>query len=143
MKWFHYGTWFKIVRNLISTFIFYFQLGLIFEPLLNSFNSTVSVASMEELYRSTMIWVDQHCSLVEIRPGKHRWYCCNSSISDFWPKLLSLELIIFSFLFLAVSDKLRYLSTTTDILSDPPSTLQEEVLKALSPSGAGSSTSLL
>lgn len=32
----------------------------------------------------------------------------------------------------AVSDKLRYLSTTTDILSDPPSTLQEEVVKALS-----------
>lgn len=46
-----------------------FQLGLLFEPLLNSYNTTVSVASMEELYRSAMIWVDQHCSLVEIRPG--------------------------------------------------------------------------
>ncbi|XP_031624205.1 MLX-interacting protein isoform X2 [Contarinia nasturtii] len=86
-------------------------LGLIFEPLLNSYNSTVSVASMDELYRSAMIWVDQHCSLVEIRP--------------------------------AVSDKLRYLSTTTDILSDPPSTLQEEVLKAISSNNVGSSTNLL
>lgn len=44
--------------------------GLIFEPLLDSFNSTVSVASLEELYRTTMLWVDQHCSLVELRPGK-------------------------------------------------------------------------
>lgn len=73
--------------------------GLIFEPLLNSFNSTVSVASIDELYRTAKLWVDQNCSLVELRP--------------------------------AVSNKLRYLSTTTDILSDPPSTLHEEVMKAI------------
>lgn len=54
----------------LKTRFVFFQLGLIFEPLLNSYNTTVSVASMEELYRSAMIWVDQHCSLVEIRPGK-------------------------------------------------------------------------
>ncbi|XP_035779209.1 histone-lysine N-methyltransferase 2D-like isoform X2 [Anopheles albimanus] len=74
--------------------------GLIFEPLMNSYNQTVSVASMDEMCRSSQLWVDQHCSLVELRP--------------------------------AVSNKLRQLSTTTDVLSDPPSSLQEEVLKAIS-----------
>ncbi|XP_062546534.1 carbohydrate-responsive element-binding protein isoform X2 [Armigeres subalbatus] len=74
--------------------------GLIFEPLMNSFNQTVSVASLDEMCRSSQLWVDQHCSLVELRP--------------------------------AVSNKLRQLSTTTDILSDPPTSLQEEVLKAIS-----------
>lgn len=74
--------------------------GLIFEPLMNSFNQTVSVASLDEMCRSSQLWVDQHCSLVELRP--------------------------------AVSNKLRQLSTTTDILSDPPTSLREEVLKAVS-----------
>ncbi|XP_021701396.1 protein WBSCR14 homolog isoform X2 [Aedes aegypti] len=73
--------------------------GLIFEPLMNTFNQTVSVASLDEMCRSCQLWVDQHCSLVELRP--------------------------------AVSNKLRQLSTTTDILSDPPTSLQEEVLKAM------------
>ncbi|XP_049529710.1 uncharacterized protein LOC125948076 isoform X1 [Anopheles darlingi] len=74
--------------------------GLIFEPLMNSYNQTVSVASMDEMCRTSQLWVDQHCSLVELRP--------------------------------AVSNKLRQLSTTTDVLSDPPSSLQEEVIKAIS-----------
>uniref|UniRef100_A0A182T957 BHLH domain-containing protein n=1 Tax=Anopheles maculatus TaxID=74869 RepID=A0A182T957_9DIPT len=47
--------------------------GLIFEPLLNSYNQTVSVASMDEMYRTSQLWVDQHCSLVELRPGKE-WF---------------------------------------------------------------------
>jgi MAX-like protein X len=71
--------------------------GLIFEPLMNSYNSTVSVASLEELCRTAQLWVDNSCSLVEIRP--------------------------------AVSNKLRELSTTTDILSDNPTSLQEEVMR--------------
>lgn len=107
---------------------FRFQLGLIFEPLLSSFNSTVSVASMDELYRTAMLWVDQNCSLIEIRPGNIR------SPNNYFCRFVNF-LIFFSFLVhtkTAVSDKLRYLSTTTDILSDPPSTLQEEVLKAIS-----------
>lgn len=56
-------------EKLIYRTIFHSQLGLIFEPLLNSYNSTVSVASMDELHRTTMLWVDQNCSLIEIRPG--------------------------------------------------------------------------
>lgn len=86
--------------------------GLIFEPLMNTFNQTVSVASLDEMCRSSQLWVDQHCSLVELRP--------------------------------AVSNKLRQLSTTTDILSDPPTSLQEEVLKAVAttmPALPGSSSS--
>lgn len=45
------------------------QFGFLFEPLLLSFNATVSVASMEDLHRTAMLWVDQNCSLVELRPG--------------------------------------------------------------------------
>ncbi|KNC27288.1 hypothetical protein FF38_13292 [Lucilia cuprina] len=74
-------------------------LGLILEPLLTSYTSTVSSASLDELRRTAFLWVDQHCSLIDLRP--------------------------------AVSNKLKYLSMKTDILSDPPSTLQEEIAKAV------------
>ncbi|XP_067621902.1 MLX-interacting protein-like isoform X2 [Eurosta solidaginis] len=74
-------------------------LGLILEPLLSSYTSSVSSANLEELRRTAFLWVDQHCSLIDLRP--------------------------------AVSNKLKYLSMKTDILSDPPSTLQEEVAKAI------------
>lgn len=38
----------------------------------------------------------------------------------------------------AITNKLRYLSMTTDILADPPSSLQEEVLRAVeNSSGSG------
>ncbi|XP_073824412.1 MLX interacting protein mondo isoform X3 [Musca autumnalis] len=74
-------------------------LGLILEPLLSSYTSTVSSASLDELRRTAFLWVDQHCSLIDLRP--------------------------------AVSNKLKYLSMKTDILSDPPSTLRDEVEKAV------------
>ncbi|CAD6997146.1 ras guanine nucleotide exchange factor V [Ceratitis capitata] len=74
-------------------------LGLILEPLLSSYTASVSSASLEELRRTAFLWVDQHCSLIDLRP--------------------------------AVSNKLKYLSMKTDILSDPPSTLQDEVAKAV------------
>ncbi|XP_076674061.1 MLX interacting protein mondo isoform X3 [Andrena cerasifolii] len=61
--------------------------SILLEPLMISFNTSVSTASIEDLYRSTILWVEQHCSLVDLRP--------------------------------AVLNSLRYLSTTTDILSDP------------------------
>lgn len=34
-----------------------------------SFNTSVSTASIEDLYRSTILWVEQHCSLVDLRPA--------------------------------------------------------------------------
>lgn len=88
----------------------YWVFGLIFEPMMQSFNSTVSVASMDDLIRTTNNWVDQHCSLIELRP--------------------------------AVSNKLRTLSTTTDLLAERPTSLQQEVQKAMIKSNScGSSTS--
>ncbi|RZF45548.1 hypothetical protein LSTR_LSTR005750 [Laodelphax striatellus] len=46
----------------------FWLLSLICEPLLVSFNNTVSTASLDDLYRTTLIWVEQHCSLVDLRP---------------------------------------------------------------------------
>lgn len=88
---------------------------------MNTFNQTVSVASLDEMCRSCQLWVDQHCSLVELRPGMS----CNVPVD------VPINNEFNSFCFTAVSNKLRQLSTTTDILSDPPTSLQEEVLKAM------------
>ncbi|XP_034182365.2 MLX interacting protein mondo isoform X2 [Osmia lignaria lignaria] len=43
--------------------------SILLEPLMISFNTSVSTASIEDLYRSTMLWVEQHCSLVDLRPA--------------------------------------------------------------------------
>ncbi|KAK9295595.1 hypothetical protein QLX08_010145 [Tetragonisca angustula] len=43
--------------------------SILLEPLMISFNSSVSTASVEDLYRSTILWVEQHCSLVDLRPA--------------------------------------------------------------------------
>lgn len=45
------------------------QFSALLEPLMLSFNASVSTASIEDLYRSTILWVEQHCSLVDLRPG--------------------------------------------------------------------------
>lgn len=95
-------------------------MGLILEPLLASYTSTVSSASLDELRRTAFLWVDQHCSLIDLRPGKKLWFNSNFGI-----------LIIICIILLAVTNKLKYLSMHTDIVSEPPSTLQEEVAKAL------------
>ncbi|XP_063225432.1 MLX-interacting protein isoform X2 [Bacillus rossius redtenbacheri] len=71
--------------------------SILFEPLLETFNSAVSTSSLEDLYRSTLLWVEQHCSLVELRP--------------------------------AVLNSLRYLCTSTDILTNPGK-LPEEARRA-------------
>lgn len=59
-------------RNIISShsLTVYKQFSILLEPLMVSFNTSVSTASIEDLYRSTMLWVEQHCSLVDLRPGK-------------------------------------------------------------------------
>jgi MAX-like protein X len=88
---------------------------------MTTFNQTVSVGSMDEMCRTSLLWVDQHCSLVELRPGI--LFVSNTNDRD-----------LTNFFFLAISNKLRHLSTTTDILSDPPSTLREEVMKAIASS---------
>lgn len=44
------------------------QLSLLCEPLLASFNAQVSTHSLNDLYRTTLNWVDQHCTLTVLRP---------------------------------------------------------------------------
>ncbi|XP_063983770.1 carbohydrate-responsive element-binding protein isoform X1 [Diachasmimorpha longicaudata] len=43
--------------------------SILLEPLMVSFNTSVSTASVEDLCRSTILWVEQHCSLVDLRPA--------------------------------------------------------------------------
>lgn len=57
--------------------------SLMVRPLLTSYNSFVSTASLEELYRSTLVWVEQHCTLVELRPivlNSLRYLCTKTDI---------------------------------------------------------------
>ncbi|KAM6970618.1 carbohydrate-responsive element-binding protein [Aplochiton taeniatus] len=42
--------------------------SLIIEPLFESYNGMVSTASVEDLCRTTLSWLDQHCSLPALRP---------------------------------------------------------------------------
>lgn len=43
-------------------------LSLVCEPLLLSFNAQVSTHSIDDLYRTTLQWVEHHCSLLDLRP---------------------------------------------------------------------------
>lgn len=43
--------------------------SVLLEPLLTSYSGAVSTASADELFRSTLLWVEQHCSLVDLRPA--------------------------------------------------------------------------
>uniref|UniRef100_A0A224XIH4 Putative mlx interactor n=1 Tax=Panstrongylus lignarius TaxID=156445 RepID=A0A224XIH4_9HEMI len=45
----------------------FWLLSLICEPLLESFNNYVSTNSLDELYHTTLQWVEQHCTLVILR----------------------------------------------------------------------------
>ncbi|XP_051966033.1 carbohydrate-responsive element-binding protein-like [Xyrauchen texanus] len=42
--------------------------SVIIEPLFESYNGMVSTASVEDLCRTTLSWLDQHCSLPVLRP---------------------------------------------------------------------------
>ncbi|KAM9441048.1 carbohydrate-responsive element-binding protein isoform 2-T2 [Clarias gariepinus] len=42
--------------------------SVIMEPLFESYNVMVSTASLEEMCRTTLSWLDQHCSLPALRP---------------------------------------------------------------------------
>ncbi|KAM5192257.1 MLX-interacting protein [Mantella aurantiaca] len=42
--------------------------SIIIKPLFDSFNDLVSTASIEELYSTTLEWLEQHCSLPALRP---------------------------------------------------------------------------
>ncbi|XP_044131665.1 MLX-interacting protein [Bufo gargarizans] len=72
--------------------------SIIIKPLFDSFNDMVSTTNIDELYSTTLEWLDQHCSLPSLRP--------------------------------MVLKTLRYLSTTTSILSHPLS-LPEQAKQAV------------
>lgn len=57
--------------------------SLFVRPLLISFNNFVSTSSLEDLYRSTLHWVEQHCTLVDLRPvvlNSLRYLCTKTDI---------------------------------------------------------------
>jgi MAX-like protein X len=43
--------------------------SIIITPLFDSYNDMVSTASIDDLCRTTLTWLEQHCSLVQLRPG--------------------------------------------------------------------------
>ncbi|KAG5840226.1 hypothetical protein ANANG_G00186580 [Anguilla anguilla] len=44
------------------------SISIIIRPLFESFNGAVSTSSTEELCQTTLLWLDQHCSLPVLRP---------------------------------------------------------------------------
>lgn len=42
--------------------------SIIIKPLFESFNGMVSTTSLNDLYQTTLSWLDQHCSLPVLRP---------------------------------------------------------------------------
>ncbi|KAL3283251.1 hypothetical protein HHI36_006399 [Cryptolaemus montrouzieri] len=73
----------EYVRNRTVENWKYWIFSLIFRPLLVSFNNVVSTSSMEDLYRSTILWVEQHCTLGDLRPvvlNSLRFLCTKTEI---------------------------------------------------------------
>lgn len=57
--------------------------SLLFRPLLLSFNNFVSTSSLDDLYRTTIVWIEQHCTLVDLRPvvlNSLRYLCTKTDI---------------------------------------------------------------
>lgn len=44
--------------------------SILIQPLLESYCSALAAATYEDLWQAVLNWVDQHCSLVSLRPGK-------------------------------------------------------------------------
>ena len=49
----------------------FYLFSMLGDSLLNSYNANVSTASVDDLSRSAMAWLDQHCSLNQLRPGEY------------------------------------------------------------------------
>jgi len=46
------------------------QFSVIIKPLFESFKGVVSTSSLEELHRTALSWLDEHCSLPVLRPSE-------------------------------------------------------------------------
>ncbi|KAJ8970678.1 hypothetical protein NQ317_012360 [Molorchus minor] len=66
------------------------------------------MSSLDDLYSSTLLWIEQHCTLVDLRPGN---YNKDPTIRQF--------ALAYEFSLLVVLNSLRYVCTKTDILSEP------------------------
>lgn len=60
----------KLFDNKTSLFLDKSKFSTIIQGLFDTYNNMVSTASIDELCRTTLAWLDQHCSLVVLRPGK-------------------------------------------------------------------------
>jgi MAX-like protein X len=97
---------------------------------MESFSAAVSSVTYEDLWQSVLSWVDQHCSLMALRPG----------MSLFFQMYIFTCSLIFNISHVSVvMNSLRHLSKTTDILTDP-SRLPDEATRAVC-SADGSVTS--
>ena len=94
-----------------------------------SFNTSVSTTSIDDLCKTTLMWVEQHCSLVDLRPGKNK-------ILRNVRKKLSHRFYLFSIS--AVLRSLKDICTATDILNNP-SNLPQEALAAVNQTGQAKS----
>jgi len=56
----------------LSSWKFYI-FSMLGESLLHSYNNNVSTSSVEDLSRSALAWLDQHCSLNLLRPGELKY----------------------------------------------------------------------
>jgi hypothetical protein len=74
----------------------FFQFSILIQPLLESYSTALSAATYEDLWQSVLNWVDQYCSLIALRPGKHfcfvlpfrhNYLCFVSSGIQFAPEL--------------------------------------------------------
>nr|XP_023013295.1 MLX-interacting protein-like [Leptinotarsa decemlineata]AKG92766.1 Mlx interactor [Leptinotarsa decemlineata] len=73
----------EYVRNRTMDNWKFWIFSLMFKPLLNSFSSFVSSSSLDDLYSSTMLWVEQHCTLGDLRPvvlNSLRYLCTKTEI---------------------------------------------------------------
>ena len=57
------------VRNCTLQNWKYWIFSRLMKPLLESFNASVNTGSVEDMTRSSMSWLDQHCSLIQLRPS--------------------------------------------------------------------------
>lgn len=60
------------------------QFSIIIEPLFESYNGMVSTASAADLCRSTLSWLDQHCSLPALRPSESNTLYTNTDPNIIW-----------------------------------------------------------
>ena len=94
----------------------YWVFSKLMQPLLDTFDRTVSGASMEDLARTSASWLDQHAALVQLRP-----IVLNSLKVRSAARVTGVVENMFLFIIPFIQD----LSVNTEILSEPHKMPQE------------------